>query len=466
MITTRYPKEITIAFVGRVEDVGRSGWDVIDRFAGRRPQLVDAVGVWCALGYAVLAVLARQAGEPQLPAFGVLVIWSGLPVFGLYLYFRSRDESFPVGRMLFWAVVFRLCGLIGGPFFEDDFYRYLWDGYRFATAGTPYGTPPEAFFVDPGVPDTFREVLDHINHPELPTIYGPTMQFVFLLGYWLWPGSIAALQSILILVDLATIALLLRLAPARSVMLYAWCPLVVKEVAFTAHPDGIGVCLLLAAIMLAQSCRWRSAAVCLGVAAGSKIFVLILTPFVLVGASARHWAVFAAVLAGLYTPFALSGGTDLASLLVFAREWEFNSAVFGVLTTALPAFETKLVLGIVYGGFWGYYYLRYRRNDARGIPRGDWLYGVLLVASPVINPWYLLWLLPFATIFPSAWAWTASIAVLLSYMTGLNMNDYSLQAYQQPTWARLVEFGLILLALAWPLFRPRPQGCRPPPWRR
>ena len=432
---------------------------MMDTGAGRKPQLVDAVGLWCALGYAVLAVLARQAGEPQLPAFGVLVIWSGLPVFGLFLYFRDREVSFSVSRLLLWAVVFRVCGLIGGPFFEDDFYRYLWDGYRFATAGSPYGSPPEAFFVDPGVPHAFRAVLDHVNHPELPTIYGPTMQLVFLSSYWLWPASVAGLQALLILVDLASIRLLLRLAPARNVLLYAWCPLVIKEVAFTAHPDGIGVCLLLAAIVLVRSCYWHAAAVCLGLAVGAKIFALVLAPFVLVRASARHWALFAAVLAGLYAPFALSGGTDLESLLVFAREWEFNSAVFGLVTLAVPAFETRLVLGMVYGGFWGWYYWQYCRNDARGIPRGDWLYGVLLVVSPVINPWYLLWLLPFATVFPSAWAWTASVAVLLSYMTGLNMNDYSLQAYQQPTWVRLVEFGLILLALTWPVFRTRLHGA-------
>ena len=432
---------------------------MMDRGAGRKPWLVDAVGLWCALGYAVLAGLVRQPGEPQLLVFYTLALWSGLPVFGLFLYFRSRGASFPVGRLLVWAVAFRVCGLIGGPFFEDDFYRYLWDGYRFATAGSPYGSPPEAFFVDPGVPQAFRAVLDHINHPELPTIYGPTMQGVFLLNYWLWPASVAGLQALLILVDLASIGLLLRLAPARNVMLYAWCPLVIKEVAFTAHPDGIGVCLLLAAIVLGRSYRWHAAAVCLGLAVGAKVFALVLTPFVLIGASARHWALFAAVLAGLYTPFALSGGTDLESLLVFAREWEFNSAVFGLVTLAVPAFEARLGLGIVYGGFWGYYYLWYRRNETRGIPRGDWLYGALLVVSPVINPWYLLWLLPFATVFPSAWAWTASVAVLLSYMTGLNMNDYSLQAYQQPTWARLAEFGAILLALAWPVFRARLPGA-------
>ena len=67
---------------------------------------VDAVGCWCALGYGALAYLARQPGEPDLPVFFVLVAWTGLPVFGLYLYFRRRGETgsrrthVPLGRGL------------------------------------------------------------------------------------------------------------------------------------------------------------------------------------------------------------------------------------------------------------------------------------------------------------------------------------------------------------------------------
>ena len=407
----------------------------------------DAAGLWCALGYAALAVLARRPGEPELPAFFLLVAWTGLPVAGLYLFVRARDEPFPIGRLLVWAVVFRLCGLAGGPFFEDDFYRYLWDGYRFATTGTPYGAAPEAFFVDPAVPALFQGVLDGINYPELPTIYAPVTQLVFLLGYWLQPASVTALQVILIAIDLAVVALLLRLAPARNVLLYAWCPLVIKEVAFTAHPDGPGVCLLLAAIVLARDRRWPVAAVCLGLAAGSKAFGLVLVPLVLAGARFRHWVLCGGTLAAVYAPFALGGGTDLASLQVFAREWEFNSALFGLLATGMPRFEARLLLGAAFAGFWGWYHVKYLRGGPPGIPRGDWLYGALLAASPVINPWYLLWLLPFAAVYPSVWAWTASVAVLLSYVTGLNLQDYAMHPYAQPLWARWLEFGLVAAGL-------------------
>ncbi|MCY3590049.1 MAG: glycosyltransferase 87 family protein [Acidobacteria bacterium] len=409
---------------------------------------VDAVGCWCVLGYAALAFLARQTGEPDLRAFLVLAAWTGLPVFGLFFHFRRTGEPFPVSRLLFWAIAFRLIGIVGGPFYEDDFYRYLWDGYRFATAGTPYGAAPEEFFVDPAVPVLFQGVLDGVNYPELPTIYGPVTQVVFLVAYWIKPASVAVLQAILIGVDLAVVALLLRLAPARNVLLYAWCPLVVKETAFTAHPDGVGVCLLLAAIVLARDRRFWTAAALLGLAVATKTFALVLAPLVLVRARPKHWALFAVTLAAAYLPFVVAGGTDLVSLLTFARDWEFNSAVFGLLGTFMPPSGARLVVGLLFAAFWGSYFLRYVRKGQRGIPRGDVLFGVLLLLSPVINPWYLLWLLPFAVLCPSFWAWTASAAILLSYMTGLNLPDYTLQPYAQPLWVRGLEFGLIGLALA------------------
>ena len=409
---------------------------------------VDVVGLVCTLGYLALAVLARQPGEPQLSQFFVLVLWTGLPVLGLYVFAVGRDKPIPVSRLFFWAAAFRICGLYGGPLFEDDFFRYLWDGYRFATAGTPYGVSPEAFFVDPAVPAAFQAVLSQVNNPDLQTIYAPVTQFVFLLGYWLQPARIESVQLLLILVDLATIALLLRLTSPRNVMLYAWCPLIVKEIAFTAHPDGIGVFLLLAAIVLAKEKRWHGTAVVLGLAAAAKVFALVLVPLLLVRARAVHWLTFAFTIAALYAPFVIMGGTDFQSLAVFAQEWEFNSAFFGLLATVMDRFDARVLLGLVYVAFWIAYARRYILRQQFQVPRGDWLFGVLLVVSPVINPWYLIWLLPFAAVYPSAWAWTASLAVLLSYITGINLlTDAGMQAYEQPLWARFLEFGLIGSAL-------------------
>ena len=426
--------------------------------ASSRPRL--SAGLWlhlggavCTLAYLWLAWSARQPGGPSLGTFAACLGSAAIVSFGLHWRLRESRAPFPLGAMVVWAVAFRLCGLLGGPIYEDDYFRYMWDGFRFATTGSPYGLAPEDAFADPSVPEEFRQVLDGINNPDLPTIYGPVTQAVFLIAYWLKPASIAVLQFLLIGVDLAILAMLLRLARPRNALLYAWCPLVVKEVAFTAHPDGVGVALLLAGVLLARNRRWFAAAVALGLASAAKVFALALAPFVLARAKPAHWAAAAATLAGCYAPFALAGGTDLESLWVFAREWEFNSAIFGPLAGLVGSAAARALLGTVLCAAALRYYLGYARGGAKGPPRGDLLFGGLLLVSPVINAWYLLWLLPFAAIFPSAWAWTASVAVLLSYATGLNLPDASLQPYGQPAWVRAVEYGAILVAAGFGAWR-------------
>ena len=418
------------------------------------PRAIDVAGLGCALAYGALAWEARQPGEPPLPLFLGVSVWASLLTFGLYAYARHGPPgAIPVGRLITWAVVFRLCGLVGGPFYEDDFYRYLWDAYRFAQDGTPYGIAPEAFFTDPTVPAAFQRILDQVNYPELPTIYGPVTEVLFLAGYALRPGSIAALQATLILVDLAAIVLLLRLAPARAVLLYAWCPLAVKEIAFTAHPDGAAVCLLLGAVVLAQRDRLRSAAACLGLAVAAKVLALLLVPFVLARARLAEWATFGGVLVLVYLPFVWLGGTDLATLAMFTQQWEFNAALFGLLKLWMPDLAGRMACGLALAGSLCWYYFRYRRSDSETVPRGDWIYGALLALWPVVNPWYLLWLLPFAAIRPSAWAWTASVATLLAYVTGINLNDLQMDPFGHPAWVPPLEYGLILVAMAYDAVR-------------
>ena len=80
-------------------------------------------------------------------------------------------------------------------------------------------------------------------------------------------------------------------------------------------------------------------------------------------------------------------------------------------------------------------------------PPLDIVFGMFFLVSPVINPWYLQWLLPFAAMRPRFWSVTALAVVSLSYTTGYNLGDPSLYAYAHPVWLRPLEFGLISLAV-------------------
>ena len=421
-----------------------------------RNRVVDACGLVCLTGYAALAWYSHgTVRAPELPGFFLLLGWVSVPLLVVFACFRQQPGTLPVGRLVFWALLFRCCGLFGIPLFEDDWFRYLWDGYRFAETGTPYGWAPADSFNDPGVPVQFQRILDQVNYPDLPTIYGPASQYAFLLSYFLKAGSLIPLQLLFICFDILLIRLLLSAAPAGYVLLYAWCPLVIKEIAFTAHPDGMGACLLLAAVLLRRREYICGAAACLALAVGTKILALLLAPFVLARTGLRAWLVFGAVLVLLYLPFLLQGSSDTASLAVFARAWEFNAALYGVLTQWLSDADAKLLLAAGLLALGSAYWLRYRRKTPGAIPRGDWIYGLFLFAAPVINPWYVLWLLPFAVVYPSFWAWTASWALLLAYITGLNLGDFNLEPFAHPVWVRPLEFGLILIALGVDIWRRR-----------
>ena len=421
----------------------------LSRFQQLHPnRIVDACGLAALIGYAALAYLSRHLHTaPDLSGFFLLMAWVSLPLALVFARFHKSPGDFPVWRLVIWALLFRLCGLCGVPIFEDDWFRYLWDGYRFFETGTPYGFAPAEAFADDSVPEAFQRILDQINNPHLATIYGPTTEYAFVLSHLLAPASLVPLKLLLIGVDLLLIRLLLGTAPAGFVVLYAWCPLVIKEIAFSAHADGLGACLAFAALLLSHRQQFVAAGAVIGLAVGAKVFALLLVPFVLIRSPMKVTLSFAAVLALLYLPFMVQGGTDLATLAVFADTWEFNAALHALLTPWLPPLTTKLLLAATFMVGFVLYLLRHRSRAVTELPRGDLIFGGLLLISPVINPWYVLWLLPFAVIRPSCWAWTLAFTVLLAYITGQNLGGLEgMLPFEQPIWVRPVEFGLVLLA--------------------
>jgi predicted outer membrane lipoprotein len=130
--------------------------------------------------------------------------------------------------------------------------------------------------------------------------------------------------------------------------------------------------------------------------------------------------------------------------MTFAQDWEFNSSLVGVLGLFLPPSWARAVplaaaLPIVL-------VLWLRHSRSREHPPLHLAYGTLFLASAVVNPWYLLWMLPFAAASPSLTPWVAMAAVSLSYATALNLGITGPGPYSHPAWVRPMEYGLILAA--------------------
>lgn len=413
--------------------------------------LLHAAGALAFGGWSLLAWESRREGEGAaiLPILLAIIALAWLALGTAWWAARHLRRVEVLRALWLWGVLFRVAGFLGAPILEDDWARYLWDGREFALTGNPYGKPPAAYFGDAIVPGEFRRVLDEINHPQLPTIYGPGCQLAFVASYLIAPARLWPLKLILLSADLLVVALLLRFVSPRAVLLYAWCPLVVQETAFTAHPDVLWVLAVIAAMHALESERAARAAICCGLAVTTKIFALLLVPFFLVRLAWKYSVLAAATTIAIYLPFWLRGNTaDLAGLRAMGGDWQFNATIFATIANASNGVVARVITLTAFAAIWLWLFICWQRNTIASTPRGDLVLGVFFLLSAVVNPWYLVGLAPFVALRPSAWGVAALAAVSLSYVHGLNINEPTLAPYEHPTWVRPTEAGMVLLGVA------------------
>lgn len=357
----------------------------------------------------------------------------------------ARKHSVSFGQVMFWCILVRAILLSGDPVYEDDYYRYLWDGKQTVEAGSPYLKAPSTFF-DTDQEPHWETILGEINNPDLPTIYGPVNQYLFALAHLVDPGQVWPIQLALAVLDLLIIVILSRLAGLSSVVLYGFSPLILKEFTLTAHPDLLAVFPMLLAVWFWKKANVYAAAAALAFAVSAKLFAFLLVPLLLLW-HWKAWLLFMVTVLALHAPLANVLG-QIESLQAMAGAWLFNAPLYYLTYQYLDFDGVKLASGLLFvAGCAGYFFFSpYHRQQPPQIPRGDWLFMAFLLVSPVFNAWYFVFVLVFAVIYPSVWAWTASLMLVLAYATGLQLHGLDLEAYEQPVWVILLEFATIAAA--------------------
>ena len=117
-------------------------------------------------------------------------------------------------------MIFRFITLGAIPIYEDDSYRFLLNGWVFANRGSPYDLAPLELFSNPDLPLFIHDILDQVNYPHVPAIYGPTLEYVFLLGYLAAPGYLLALQACFFTADLVLLGLIVKFYGPSFIIIY------------------------------------------------------------------------------------------------------------------------------------------------------------------------------------------------------------------------------------------------------
>lgn len=419
----------------------------------RRSGGLHVAGVLAAVGYGFLAWGSHHLGNPTLLFTLLSVLALGwLTVLGVSRQVLRNPQSFSLPVVLSYGLLFRFIGFLAEPVLEEDYYRFLWDGRTFAERGSPYGVAPAASFEATDLDERSQEILNHIAFPQIPTVYGPTLEAAFLLSHTMAPGELWPLKALLIGSELLAWLLLRRFLDPAACTLWLWCPLLIQETAFSAHPDALGLAGLAAAILARHHHRSGIAGVFLAIAVGARPFAALFLPFLAHGFWRRTLGGFLPTLALCHVPFLWGNASALEGWTTFASDWEFNSSGFALLQAALGTTYAKATAALVFLVVFGVITRRWLSShtpSAANLPPGDSILGTLLLLSPVANPWYAQWLLPFVAARRHAWSLAFVALISLSYVTEGNLGRENVASFDHPAWLRPIEFGLVLaVALA------------------
>ena len=350
------------------------------------------------------------------------------------------------------AVVFRLIASMAPPSLSDDVYRYVWDGRVQAAGHHPYKFAPDdpmrAELRDP-------DVYPKINHPDIPTIYPPLAEILFA-ALSLAKLGVTGFKVALALLDVGVVwalQILLRALglPRDRVVLYAWNPLAVIEIAGSGHLEPLGILLVVVAIAWITEGKATRAAAALGGAIQTKLFPLLLVPGFARRMKTLPLLALVAVAAITTAPYAVRGPWFGAGVLAYANRWEHGAVFFAGVrrffewADLAPHLKDAIASA---QGHWGnagprVWDASYRMVWPEGLARvtvalaaigfavtqsfrrgldaaaeARLALGGAILLSPTLHPWYVLWVLPLAAAQGSGGWLLFGALVPLQYLAG------------------------------------------------
>jgi alpha-1,6-mannosyltransferase len=391
------------------------------------------------------AGLAAQFAH-NLPAFIIVALLQGAVWAAAAAFMMRRPDRRPgLVLILATAILLRLGALPAPVFLSDDVNRYIWDGRVQAAGINPYRYIP----TDPDLaPLRDEAIFPQINRNNYaPTIYPPVAQMLFLLASRLGETALTVKLVFVAIEAIGIWALLLVLQAAgahrENLLLYAWHPLPVWEIAGSGHVDAAVVAAAALALAAAVTGRraWSGAALAAGTLV--KFFPLVLAPALWrpTRSNLGDWrwpTAFMAVIVGAYLPYIGVGSRVLGFLPGYIAEEKLASGSgFWLLDSVQRVIPVPLV---AYLGFAATFAAVLAIGALRRPPQPRrslrWAAAlgtaVLFFASPHY-PWYFVTLVLLLCLAPWWPAWWPTLSAPLLY--------WDAKTGHIPFWAGFTIYG-------------------------
>jgi alpha-1,6-mannosyltransferase len=411
----------------------------IDAAASRAGIPLFGAGAVIAGAFWTLAWLAPRPGEPLFIG-GIATAAGGYLAAVALLSRRPAVSPLVLAGCLGLALAWRAPLLILPEVPAHDAVRYLWDARTVEAGLNPYVARPD----DPALASLHTDVTRGVDAAWLPTIYPPVAQLYFRLVGAI-DHSVAVFRVAALASDIGitvVVAAILRATgqPLVWVLLYAWHPLPPVEGVGGAHVDLFGVLLLTLSWLALLRLRTGLAALAFAAAVMVKPLPVVLAPLYWRRIRRRD-AALAVASAGLVTLWIAKGGVPWGSTGAFLQDFKFNGPLFATIHGVLPA--PAVAAAAVAAGLAMAVWMR-RTRDISAPEAWAWPMAVALMLSPVIYPWYLVWLIPFAPSRAAAPVWLWTLSILVVYPTW-HLRRLGAE-FVVPAWLMLIELGIPAIA--------------------
>jgi hypothetical protein len=395
-------------------------------------------------------VAAWRLGPPPTSKVGTHLALFGL-AFAAYLAALASSRGLSRRALvacLGAALVWRLALVTAPPLLSDDINRYVWEGRIQLHGGNPYtwGDRPES---DRWLP-LRDELYRGVGHKGYTAVYPPLFQLASRAVAAVH-DSVTAMKVFLLACELATLAVLAlvlrrRRQPLERLLVLAWSPLALVEIAGSGHNDAFGMLWMVLALLALEADRPLLSAL-----AASAGFMSKLLPGLVAAAWARRyraWHVLAgsALAAALVLVYldAEAKKTMLLSLSKYARFWRFNETLFAPLAAVLGSHTAAVRAGAVLSLALALA-LAWRRVEPAAAATA--VVAAYLLLTPNVLPWYALWLLPLLVLRdePAALLFTGTVS--LAYM--VYPAFHSGEPWTLGWGWRALEYGPCALVAAW-----------------
>lgn len=340
------------------------------------------------------------------------------------------------------ALIFRVTLIPATPAPNPSFQRAAWDGQIQAMGFNPYQYAPSSDLFAP-----VRKSSTVIPFANVAAYHPPLAELVFRWNAELMQSG-RGLKIVYFACDLLLLLLLLRVLrqrgrPGAWVLLYGWAPLAIVEISGNGHIEAVAGLCALAALHWAGRKPGRAAAA-LATAGMLQWYAWALAPtlFATRGQRWRPTLAWLVIWPGvLALPFLwmnkhFSLGHVLANVRAYALTLgQHNASLFALMSAwfggraAVIVFAGAVAAAVVL-------------TAARRIqPQRAALLvlSAVLLATPHVAAWNLLWLLPLATVYPEpAWIWWAAV---MPVVAALGAHGWTLWLEYAPVYALLAWQG-------------------------